>query len=142
MNCTDPLYISSNSNKTIIEYFINSLLRPLKNTPFCTIPASDSNFNPRNTQCMTACPVGPADRTGVVKIIVFSRSKSGIFDLALNKIEHFKRSLSFIDLIVFCFIMKYLHIGIMGHIMNLIFLNLLLIIFFHKYFFVTRKFRM
>jgi hypothetical protein len=26
---------------------------------------------PRNTQCMPACPVGPADRTGVVKIFAF-----------------------------------------------------------------------
>jgi hypothetical protein len=33
--------------------------------------ASDSNFNPRNTISITACPVGPADRTGVVKIFVF-----------------------------------------------------------------------
>jgi len=42
----------------------------LQNAPFCPIPASDSNFNPQNTQCIPACPVGPADRTGVVKIIV------------------------------------------------------------------------
>ncbi len=26
--------------------------RPLQNAPFCPISASDSNFNPRNTQCM------------------------------------------------------------------------------------------
>jgi len=54
-------------------------LRPLQNAPFCPIPASGSNFNPQNTQCIPACPacpvapadgtgVGPADRTGVVKI--------------------------------------------------------------------------
>jgi len=34
--------------------------RPLKNAPFCQISASDSNFNPRNTQCIP-----------LVKIIVF-----------------------------------------------------------------------
>jgi len=27
-------------------------LKPLKNAPFCSIPALGSNFNPRNTQCM------------------------------------------------------------------------------------------
>jgi hypothetical protein len=35
-------------------------MRPLQNAPFCPISASDSNFNPRNTQCIP-----------VVKIIVF-----------------------------------------------------------------------
>jgi hypothetical protein len=44
-------------------------MRPLKNIPFCPIPALGSNFNPRNTSFMSACPVGPADRTGVVKIL-------------------------------------------------------------------------
>jgi len=34
--------------------------RPLKNTPFCPISASDSNFNPQNTRCIS-----------VVKIFVF-----------------------------------------------------------------------
>ena len=47
------------------------VLRPLQNAPFCPISASVSNFNPRNTQCIPACPVGLADRTGVVKIIAF-----------------------------------------------------------------------
>jgi hypothetical protein len=28
------------------------LLRPLQNAPFCPIPASGSNFNPQNTQCI------------------------------------------------------------------------------------------
>ena len=32
---------------------------------------SGSNFNPQNTQCIPACPVGPEDRTGVVKIFAF-----------------------------------------------------------------------
>jgi hypothetical protein len=27
-------------------------MRPLQNAHFCTISASDSNFNPRNTQCI------------------------------------------------------------------------------------------
>jgi hypothetical protein len=27
-------------------------MRPLQNAPFCPIPASGSNFNPRNTQCI------------------------------------------------------------------------------------------
>jgi len=26
--------------------------RPLRNAPFCPIPSSGSNFNPRNTQCI------------------------------------------------------------------------------------------
>jgi hypothetical protein len=43
----------------------------LQNAPFFPIPASGSNFNPQNTQCIPACPVGPADRTGVVKIFAF-----------------------------------------------------------------------
>jgi hypothetical protein len=33
--------------------------------------STGSNFNPQNTQCMSACPVGPADRTGVIKIFAF-----------------------------------------------------------------------
>jgi len=77
--------------RKIFDFIMTSKWRPLKNIPFCTIPASGSNFNPRNTQCMSACPVGPADRTEVVKIFVFSRSKSGIFDLALNKIKYFSK---------------------------------------------------
>jgi hypothetical protein len=43
-------------------------MKPLKNIPFCSIQALGANFNPRNTSCMSACPVGLADRTGVVKI--------------------------------------------------------------------------
>jgi len=39
-------------------------VRPLQNAPFCSISASDSNFNPRNTQCIP-----------VVKIIVFLELK-------------------------------------------------------------------
>jgi len=46
-------------------------MRPLQNALFCPIPASGSNFNPQNTQCIPACPVGPADRTGVVKVFAF-----------------------------------------------------------------------
>jgi len=38
---------------------------------------------------MDACPVGFL--IGVVKIFVFPRSKSGIFDLALDKIKHFSK---------------------------------------------------
>jgi len=55
--------------------------RPLKNVPFCSIYVSGSNFNPRNTQCIS-----------VVKIIAFPRSKSGICDLILGKIEHFSKA--------------------------------------------------
>ena len=40
--------------------------RPL--LPPATGGTLGSNFNPQNTQCIPACPVGPADRTGVVKI--------------------------------------------------------------------------
>jgi len=39
---------------------VTSNLRPLQNAPFCPIPASGSNFNPQNTQCIP-----------VVKIIAF-----------------------------------------------------------------------
>jgi hypothetical protein len=38
--------------------------RPLQNAPFCSISASVSNFNPRNTQCIP-----------VVKIIAFLELK-------------------------------------------------------------------
>jgi len=42
----------------------SDILRPLKNAPFCSISASGSNFNPRNTQCIH-----------VVKIIAFLELK-------------------------------------------------------------------
>jgi hypothetical protein len=43
---------------------------------------SDSNFNPRNTNSITACLVGPADRTGMVKIFVFlDLNKKSCFSL-------------------------------------------------------------
>jgi len=32
-------------------------MRPLQNAPFCPIPASDSNFNPQNTQCIPAVKI-------------------------------------------------------------------------------------
>ena len=64
-------------------------MRPLQNAPFCPISVSGSNFNPRNTQCMDACPDGFT--IGVVKIFAFSRSKSGIFDLNSNKNLHFSK---------------------------------------------------
>jgi hypothetical protein len=32
-------------------------MRPLKNAPFCPIPASGSNFNPQNTQCISAVKI-------------------------------------------------------------------------------------
>gem|GEM_PF-3602452 len=31
--------------------------RPLQNLPFCPISASDENFNPRNTQCITVVKI-------------------------------------------------------------------------------------
>ena len=43
--------------------------RPLQNAPFCPISVAGSNFNPRNTQCMDACPDGFP--SGVVKIFAF-----------------------------------------------------------------------
>jgi hypothetical protein len=67
----------------------------LQNAPFYPIPASGSNFNPQNTQCIPACPVGPADRTGAVKIIAFLgleprlNNKNG-FNWA-GKSEHFSK---------------------------------------------------
>jgi len=82
-------------------------MRPMQNAPFCSIPASGSNFNPQNTQCIPACPVGPADRTGVVKIFALTRGihaprpggqldscpnlLSCRFALVLNKIERFSK---------------------------------------------------
>jgi hypothetical protein len=39
-------------------------VRPLQNAPFCSISASGSNFNPRNTKCIP-----------VVKIIAFLELK-------------------------------------------------------------------
>jgi len=31
---------------------MDEVSRPLQNAPFCPIPASGSNFNPQNTQCI------------------------------------------------------------------------------------------
>jgi hypothetical protein len=50
------------------------VVRPLKSAPFCTNSASDSNFNPRNTQCIHQ---GTYFVAPVVKIFVF-------LDLAQN----------------------------------------------------------
>jgi hypothetical protein len=73
----------------------------LKNAPFCSISApaplnaqpiplgSGSNFNPRNTQCIPACPAGPADRTGVVKIIAFLELKQKLTFFKVLKILSF-----------------------------------------------------
>jgi hypothetical protein len=58
------------------------IMRPLQNAPFCPISALGSYFNPQNTQCIRACPVGPEDRTGWLK---YSPA------LNLNKIEHFSK---------------------------------------------------
>jgi len=59
-------------------------MRPLQNAPFCPIPASDSNFNPQNTQCIPA-----------VKIIAFLGLEPRLnikygFNWA-GKIEHFSK---------------------------------------------------
>jgi hypothetical protein len=35
------------------------------------VKIAEADFNSRNTTCMPACPIGPLDRTRVVKIIVF-----------------------------------------------------------------------
>ena len=56
---------------------------------------SGSNFNPQNTQCIPACPVGPEDRTGVVKIFAFLGLEPRLnikygFNWA-GKIEHFSK---------------------------------------------------
>jgi hypothetical protein len=42
-------------------------MRPLKNTPFCPISASGSNFNPQNTGCIP-----------VVKIFAFLELKQNL----------------------------------------------------------------
>jgi hypothetical protein len=50
--------------------------------------ASGANSNPRNTEgygCL------PRWIIGVVIVLAFPRSKSGIFDLTLKKIEHFSK---------------------------------------------------
>jgi len=74
--------------------FIFQAWRPLQNAPFCSISApapwnakpiplgSGSNFNPRNTKCIPAWSVGPADRTGWLKLSPF---------LNLNKNWHFSK---------------------------------------------------
>jgi hypothetical protein len=58
--------------------------RPLKNAPFCPIPALGSNFNLRNTRCMSVVKIfaclGLAPRlnvkefTGQAKLNIFQRS--------------------------------------------------------------------
>jgi hypothetical protein len=42
-------------------------MRPLKNTPFCPISASGSNFNPQNSKCIP-----------VVKIFAFLELKQNL----------------------------------------------------------------
>jgi hypothetical protein len=61
--------------RLFIRISLSHNLRPLKNLPFCSISASDSNFNPRNTQCMSV--VNPA--------------KAGSPSLNLNKNEYFSK---------------------------------------------------
>jgi hypothetical protein len=46
-----------------------SAMRLCHNTPIGPFSALGSDFNPQNTSSIPACPVGPADRTGVVKIL-------------------------------------------------------------------------
>jgi hypothetical protein len=71
-------------SKTVyIETFEKRSLLPNYGVRLKFLPAAELwRVNPRNTQCMSACPVGPADRTGVVK---FSPA------LNLNKFEHFSK---------------------------------------------------
>jgi hypothetical protein len=38
-------------------HLLSIVARPLKNVPFYPIPASGSNFNPRNTQCMSVVKI-------------------------------------------------------------------------------------
>ncbi len=90
---TSALKIALSLRFTFCEFMtspyheVNSL-RPLQNAPFCPISASGGtsrqrrglNFNPRNIKYIP-----------VVKIFAFPRSKSGIFDLTLTKIEHFSK---------------------------------------------------
>ena len=76
-------------------------MRPLQNAPVCSISVSGSNFNPRNTQCIPACPVGPADRTRVVKIIAFLELKQkltffeGLLELILTILFYILQLLSY-----------------------------------------------
>jgi len=52
-------------------------MRPLQNVPFCPISVSGSNFNPRNTECIT-----------VVKIFAFLELKQKLtFIKGLNIAE-------------------------------------------------------
>jgi hypothetical protein len=69
---------------------MDEISRPLQNALFCPIPASGSNFNPQNTQCIP-----------VVKIITFLGLEPRLnikygFNWA-GKIEHFSK-VSFRDL--------------------------------------------
>jgi hypothetical protein len=73
---TKGLILHSRYDGYVIE--IEAPWKPLKNTSFCPIPASGSNFNPppnfelinsQNTQCIDACPGGFF--IGVVKIFTF-----------------------------------------------------------------------
>jgi len=55
--------LNQKMNMTFIyPYFY--IVRPLKNGPFWSISASDSNFNPRNIQYIPAYPVGPRKKPG------------------------------------------------------------------------------
>ena len=54
----DPLFVTtcfSTTDKNMLKHVRlpkGSISRPLKNAPFCPIPASGSNFNPQNTLCI------------------------------------------------------------------------------------------
>jgi hypothetical protein len=51
---------------------IEILSDTFENALFYPIPASGSNYDPRNTKCMSACPVKcEAYSSGAVKIFVF-----------------------------------------------------------------------
>ena len=87
------MYLNS-LNETFAKRLLlpNSIVLDNRDLHFAS---TGSNFNPQNTLCIPACPVGPSDRTGVVKIIAFLgleprlNMKCG-FNWA-GKIGHFSR---------------------------------------------------
>jgi hypothetical protein len=77
-------------NRTFVYVYSQYVNETFAKAPLCPISASGSNFDPQNTQCIPACPVGPSDRTERVKILAF-------LELLKKKIDIFQRSFNLAD---------------------------------------------
>ena len=80
-------YCLEECSLVIVRSQYTFIMRPMKNVPFCTNSASDSNFNPRNTLCIHQ---GTYFVAPVVKIFVFlDLAQNGAFfkDLIMKRVH-------------------------------------------------------